>query len=302
VNVYPFIEAEKQRSHDQAGGGNVARACELLKVSRSAYYAHAATRAAGGTTRTREDAVLLERIEAVHDASKGTYGAPRIHEDLAEAGHRHGRKRIARLMRAAGLRGRTPRRWRTTTTPDPAAPARPDLIARNFTPDPFGADQRWCGDITYIRTWQGWLYLATVIDIATRRVVGWATADHLRTDLVEEALRQAVRSRRPQAGVIFHSDRGCQYTSAQFADAARELGVTLSVGRTGQCWDNALAESFFATIKGELLEHRSWQSHAAARAAIFDYIEGWYNIRRRHSTLGYLSPATYEATAAPAAA
>ncbi|HTK65163.1 MAG TPA: IS3 family transposase [Pseudonocardia sp.] len=302
MNVYPFIEAEKQRSHDQAGGGNVARACELLKVSRSAYYAHAATRAAGGTTRTREDAVLLERIEAVHDASKGTYGAPRIHEDLAEAGHRHGRKRIARLMRAAGLRGRTPRRWRTTTTPDPAAPARPDLIARNFTPDPFGADQRWCGDITYIRTWQGWLYLATVIDIATRRVVGWATADHLRTDLVEEALRQAVRSRRPQAGVIFHSDRGCQYTSAQFADAARELGVTLSVGRTGQCWDNALAESFFATIKGELLEHRSWQSHAAARAAIFDYIEGWYNIRRRHSTLGYLSPATYEATAAPAAA
>jgi hypothetical protein len=148
VNVYPFIEAERQRSQERTGRGNVARACELLKVSRSAYYAHAATKAAGGTARARQDAVLLERIEAVHDASNGTYGAPRVHEELVEAGHRHGRKRIARLMRAAGLRGRTPRRWRTTTIPDPRAPARPDLIGRDFTPDPFGADQRWCGDIT----------------------------------------------------------------------------------------------------------------------------------------------------------
>jgi transposase InsO family protein len=302
VNVYPFIEAEKQRSHTEPGAGNVARACELLKVSRSAYYAHAATQAAGGTATARADAGLLERIVAVHQASNGTYGAPRVHEELAEQGRRHGRKRIARLMREAGLHGKAPRRWRTTTTPDPDAPARADLINRDFAPDPFALDQRWCGDITYIRTWQGWLYLATVIDIASRRVVGWATADHLRTDLVEDALRQAVATRRPTGKVIFHSDRGCQYTSTQFADVARELGVTLSVGRTGQCWDNALAESFFATIKGELLEHRSWPSHAAARAAIFDYIEGWYNIRRRHSTLGYLSPAAYEATAATRAA
>jgi transposase InsO family protein len=205
-------------------------------------------------------------------------------------------------MRGAGLRGRTPRRWKKTTTPDPQAPARPDLVGRDFTPNPFAVDQRWCGDITYIPTWEGWLYLATVIDIATRRVVGWATADNLRTDLVEQALRQAVATRRPGAGVIFHSDRGCQYTSTQFADAARELGVTLSVGRTGQCWDNALAESFFATIKGELLDHRSWPTHASARAAIFNWIEGWYNIRRRHSALGYLSPAAYEATAHPTAA
>ena len=301
MKLYPFIEAEKQGS--KAGtGGNVARACELLKVSRSAYYSHAATRAAGGTTKAREDTVLLERITEIHDASNGTYGAPRVHQDLAEEGRRHGRKRVARLMRVAGLRGRTPRRWRKTTIPDPAAEARPDLIGRDFTPDPFGLDQRWCGDITYIRTWEGWLYLATVIDIASRRVVGWATADHLRTDLAEDALRQAVTTRRPAPGVIFHSDRGCQYTSAQFADAASELGVTLSVGRTGQCWDNALAESFFATIKGELLEHRSWPSHAAARAAIFDYIEGWYNIKRRHSALGYLSPAAYENTAALQAA
>ena len=295
MNVYPFIEAERQRSQDRDRGGNVARACELLEVSRSAYYAHAAIEAAGGTARARQDAVLLERIRAVHDASSGTYGAPRIHEDLVEAGHRHGRKRIARLMRAAGLRGRTPRRWRTTTTPDPAAPVRPDLIGREFAPDPFGADRRWCGDITYIRTWQGWLYLATVIDIATRRVVGWATADHLRTDLVEAALRQAVAARRPGAGVIFHSDRGCQYTSAQFAEAARELGVTLSVGRTGQCWDNALAESFFATIKAELLDRQPWPTRTSAHKAIFEYIEGWFNTRRLHSSLGYLSPAQYEA-------
>lgn len=302
MNVYPFIEAERQRSHDQPGGGNVARACELLQVSRSAYYAHAATQAAGGTARARADAELTEQIAAVHKASNGTYGAPRIHSELAEAGHRHGRKRVARLMRAAGLRGRTPRRWRKTTIADPGAPARPDLIKRDFTANPFGADARWCGDITYIATWEGWLYLATVIDIATRRVVGWATADHLRTDLVETALRNAVATRRPRAKVIFHSDRGCQYTSAQFACVARELGVTLSVGRTGQCWDNALAESFFATIKGELLDHRSWRSHAAAREAIFDYIEGWYNIRRRHSALGYLSPAAYENTVALRAA
>jgi transposase InsO family protein len=302
VNVYPFIEAERRRSHDEADDGNVARACELLKVSRSAYYAHAAIQAAGGSARARQDAEVTARIVQLHEDSDGTYGSPRVHADLAEAGHRHGRKRIARLMREAGLRGRTPRRWRKTTIADPAAEAREDLIGRDFTPNPFALDTRWCGDITYIRTWEGWLYLATVIDIASRRVVGWATADSLHTDLVEAALRNAVTTRRPTAGAIFHSDRGCQYTSAQFADVARELGVRLSVGRTGQCWDNALAESFFASIKGELLEHRSWPTHAAARAAIFDYIEGWYNIKRRHSTLGYLSPAAYENTAIPAVA
>lgn len=303
MNVYPFIEAEKQRSvTNQVGGGNVARACELLKVSRSAYYAHTHVLAAGGSVRTREDAELTVWITEIHTESGGSYGAPRAHAELAEQGHHHGRKRIARLMRAAGLRGRTPRRWRTTTIADPGAPTRPDLIGRDFSPNAFGLDQRWCGDITYIRTWQGWLYLATVIDIASRKVVGWATADHLRTELVEQALRNAVTTRRPTTEVIFHSDRGCQYTSAQLAATARELGLRLSVGRTGQCWDNALAESFFATIKGELLDHRSWPTHTDARAAIFDYIEGWYNTRRKHSTLGYLSPAAYENTAAAHAA
>ena len=285
MNIYPFIEAEKQ------GGGNVSRACALLKVSRAAYYAH---RANNPCTRMRLDAELTAQITAVHHESKGTYGAPRIHAELHARGRRHGRKRIARLMRCAGLRGRTPRRWTATTIADPAAAARADLIRRDFTTDAAKVNARWCGDITYINTWEGWLYLATVIDIASRRVIGWATADHLRTDLVDQALRNAVTRRRPAHGVIFHSDRGCQYTSSQYARLADGLGVTLSVGRTGQCWDNALAESFFATLKRELINTRAWPTRAAAHRAIFEYIESWYNLRRRHSALDYLSPADYE--------
>ena len=293
MNVYPFIEAEKRAATRTRRGGNVARACELLQVSRSAYYAHAAQRDAGPSPRQRSDAQLREVIVKIHTDSQGTYGSPRVHAELTDIGHHHGRKRVARLMREAGITGVRPRSWRKTTIADPAAPARADLIGRDFAAG--GAlDTRWCGDITYIRTWAGWLYLATVIDIASRRVVGWATADNLHTDLVDAALRNAVTTRRPAPGVIFHSDRGCQYTSAQFAATARKLGVRLSVGRTGQCWDNALAESFFATIKTELLDRRPWPTHAAARAAIFDYVEGWYNSRRRHSALDYLSPNAYE--------
>ena len=197
-------------------------------------------------------------------------------------------------MRNAGLQGRHRRRRQLTTIPDPRAASRPDLVVRDFAPDPGGLDTRWCGDITYIPTEEGWLYLATVIDIASRRVVGWSTADHLRTELVADALASACRQRRPAGSVIFHSDRGGQYTSQQFATLATEFGVRLSVGRTGQCWDNALAESFFATIKRELLDTRSWPSRAAARTAIFDFIESWYNVHRLHSSLGYRSPAEYE--------
>ncbi len=197
-------------------------------------------------------------------------------------------------MSAAGLRGREPKRWKTTTVPDPAAQAVADAIMRDFTVDAAAVNSRWCGDITYIATWEGWFYLATVIDIASRRIVGWATADHLRTDLVEAALRNACESRRPPTGVIFHSDRGCQYTSQQFATAAGHLGVQLSVGRKGQCWDNAVSESFFATIKAELVDRRSWPTRAGLHTAMFDWIEGWYNTRRRHSSLGYLSPEEFE--------
>jgi putative transposase len=285
VSVHPFIEAEKCAGH------SVKRACELLKVSRTAYYAR---RTGTPGPRALRDAELTEQITTVHTRSRGTYGAPRGHAALKHMGAACGRRRVARLMRAARLAGRHRRRRHLTTIPDPRAAVRPDLIVRDFQPDPAALDARWCGDITYIPTAEGWLYLATVIDIASRRVVGWATADHMRTDLVAEALTAACRQRRPRRPVIFHSDRGSQYTSQQFACLAEEFGVRLSVGRTGQCWDNALAESFFATIKRELLDTAVWPSRTAARTAIFDFIEGWYNLHRLHSSLGYSSPADYE--------
>jgi transposase InsO family protein len=283
VNVYPFIEAEK------AGRRNVARACALLKVSRAAFYQHLA----GPSRRDREDAELTGQIQAVHEESKSRYGAPRVQAELRRRGRRHSRKRVARLMRQAGIRGRAPKRWRKTTIPDPAAAARADRIRRDFTADASRVNARWCGDITYIGTWEGWLYLATVIDIASRRVVGYALADHLRTELVSAALANAVAARDPAPGVIFHSDRGCQYTSAEFAGLAGDYAVTLSLGRTGQCWDNALSESFFASLKGELIDLQAWPTKAMARRAIVEYI-GWYNGTRLHSTLGYKTPAEFE--------
>ncbi|MFI2261749.1 IS3 family transposase [Streptomyces tubercidicus] len=285
MTVHPFIEAEKRDGH------NVKRACELLQVSRAAFYARRSGRTGPRAVR---DAELTEKIAEVHERSRGTYGAPRVHAALQRQGDDCGRRRVARLMRNAGLQGRHRRRRQLTTIPDPRATSRPDLVVRDFAPDPDGVDTRWCGDITYVATEEGWLYLATVIDIASRRVVGWSTADHLRTELVADALTSACRQRRPTRPVIFHSDRGCQYTSQQFATLATEFGVRLSVGRTGQCWDNALAESFFATIKRELLDTGSWPSRATARTAIFDFIEGWYNLHRLHSSLGYRSPAEYE--------
>ncbi|WP_432927968.1 IS3 family transposase [Microbispora sp. CA-135349] len=289
MSVDPFIEAEKQ------GGHNVKRACELPEVSRAAFYAR---RNPTPGPRAVRDNQLSERIGGVHRESRGTYGAPRIHAALQHEGERCGRRRVARLMRALGLQGRYRRRRQTTTIPDPDAAKRPDLVSRDFQPDSAEIDTRWCGDITYIATDEGWLYLATVIDIASRRVVGWATADHLRTELVADALQRAWRNRRPTKPVIFHSDRGCQYTSTAYTRLAERLGVRLSVGRRGQCWDNALAESFFATIKGELLDERRWPTRAAARSAIFEFIESWYNLRRLHSSLGYVSPAAYEETRA----
>jgi putative transposase len=283
VNVYPFIEAEKGQQR------NVKRACELLKVSRAAFYAHRS----GPSQRQRQDAELAIRIQAVHKDSRGRYGALRVHAELRRHGHRHGRKRVARLMRQAGLAGRAPKRWKKTTIPDPAAAARADRIRRDFTAGASKLNSRWCGDITSIRTWEGWLFLATVIDIASRRAVGFAQADHLRTELISDALANAVAARGPAPGVIFHSGRGCQYTSGQFAAPAEDCQVVLSPGHTGQCWDNALAGSFFASLKGELIDLRPWPTRAAARRAIVEYI-GWHNGTRLHSTLGYLSPAEFE--------
>jgi len=281
----PFIEAEEGEGH------SVQRCCELFEVSRAAFYQR---RKATPSSRAVRDAELAVAITDVHAEADGTYGSPRVHAELVHRGVACGRRRVRRLMRLAGLEGRAKKRWRKTTVADPDAERARDLIRRHFGPTT-ELDRRYVGDITYIATWEGWAYLATVIDLASRRVVGWALADHMRTELVTDALEMAFATRRPARGAIFHSDRGCQYTSTDYATLARSNGVVLSVGLAGECWDNAVAESFFATIKRELIDTRAWPTRAGLRTAVFDYIEGWYNTRRLHSSLGYLSPADYEA-------
>jgi putative transposase len=285
VKMDPFIEAE------EATGRSVCRCCELFEVSKSAYYER---KKAIPSVREITDSELVEKITVAYTVSKGTYGYLRVHKALRKDGVEVGKRRVSRLMRQKGLEGRAKKRWRKTTVPDPTAEAQKDLIQRHFAPCA-EIDRRYVGDITYIMTWEGWAYLATVIDLASRRVVGWALADHMRTELVEAALQMAFVTRYPSPGVIFHSDRGCQYTSRDYANLARSNGVVLSVGLAGECWDNAVAESFFATIKRELTDTRSWPTREGLRRAIFDYIEGWYNVERLHSSLNYCSPAEWEA-------
>lgn len=284
--MFPFIEAE------QAGQRKVATACELLEVSRSAYYEWAAH---VPCARELSDAELGTRIETIHKESRGTYGAPRVHAELVDQGVACSRKRVARLMRRKGLVGVCPRRWRTTTIADPEADPVIDLVKRAFGPGTVELDTVYVSDITYVRTWEGWLYLATVIDLGSRAVVGWSMADHMRAELVCDALSMAIEHRHPGAGLIFHSDRGSQYTSGELADLCECHGITQSMSRPGQCWDNAVSESFFASLKNELIYRGSWPTRAAARHAIFEYIEVFYNRRRRHSSLGYRSPAEHEA-------
>jgi len=286
VNVYPFIEAEKH------GQGCVRRACVLLSVSRAAYYAWSA---ASPAERRRADDELLVAIKDAHKASRGTYGAPRITRALRKQGRRVSRKRVARLMRQRGIVGRARRRRKRTTICDPAAAKTADLLKRNFAPTSHGLDTAWCSDISYVRTWEGWAYVATVIDLSSRRVVGLAMADHLRASLVSEALAMAIAQRRPARGLVFHTDRGCQYTSHDFRDLLARHGIVQSLSRPGQCWDNAVAESFFSTLKEELIYRGSWPTRAAARRAIFEYVEVFYNRQRMHSALDYLSPVDYEA-------
>jgi putative transposase len=284
VRVHPFIEAER------VAGSSVAKCCSLLEVSTSAFYERAS---ATPSARALSDAALTTQITSIHTESTGTYGVPRVHRALRKQGIACGKRRVGRLMRLAGLEGRCKKRFRTTTIADPDFESALDLIHRAFGTD-HTLDRRYVGDITYIATWEGWAYLATVIDLSSRRIVGWAMADHMRTELVENALTMALSTRRPDAGVIFHSDRGCQYTSKDFAELASRNGVVLSIGRKGECWDNAVAESFFATIKRELIDRRSWPTREGLRRAIFDYIEGWYNTKRLHSSLNYCSPAEWE--------
>jgi len=262
--------------------------CRVLGVSPSGYYEWLGR---GPSARAVADAAILERIEHHHIASRGTYGSPRILDDLADEGIHVGRKRVARLMRAAGIVGVSRRRYRGTTRRDHESIAAPDLVERQFTAD--DPDQLWVADITYIPTWAGFLYLAVVIDVWSRRVVGWCMTTHLRTELVLTALEMAVWRRQP-SGVIHHSDQGCQYTSVAFGKRCQEAGVRPSTGSVGDCFDNAMAESFFATLECECLDRQRFKTQKDARMAVFDFIEGFYNPHRRHSGLGNLSPINYE--------
>jgi len=263
--------------------------CRLLHISRSGFYAWLERPM---SERARSDLALTGKIETIHRHSKGAYGSPTIHAELSDDyGIRVGRKRVARLMRLAGLRGATLRRYVVTTQADPGARRAIDLVDRQFYTD--GPDRLWVADITYVPTWSGFLYLAMVLDVYSRRVVGWAMETHLRTELILAALNMAITQRRPQA-VIHHSDRGCQYTSYAFGKRCREAGVMPSMGSVGDAYDNAMAESFFASLEREVLNRRRFKSQAEAKMAIFEWIEGWYNPHRRHSSLGYRSPMNYE--------
>ena len=268
----------------------IAPMARVLGVSKAGYYAW---RHRSPSAHTAADVALLKRIRTVHASSRQTYGAPRVHADLRAGGEKHGRKRIARLMRDAGLVGACHRQGGPTTTRrDKEARPAPDLVDRTFTAS--GPNQLWIADITYIPTATGFLYLAVVLDVWSRKVVGWSMANHLRAELVLDALEMAVRQRRPK-DVVHHSDQGSQYTSLAFGTRCSEAGVRPSMGSVGDAYDNAMAESFFSTLEAELLSRRRFASQAEAKMACFSYIEGWYNPVRLHSGLGYRSAMTYEA-------
>lgn len=262
--------------------------CHVLGFSPSGYHAW---RTRPPSARARSDMDLIDRIRAIHERSRATYGAPRVHAELAAHGVHVGKKRVARLMRDAKLVGVSRRRWCTTTTSDGTPPAL-DLVDRDFTVG--GPNRLWVADITYIPTWAGFLYLAVVIDAWSRRVIGWAMATHLRTELVVDALNMALGQRKLDGDVIHHSDHGCQYTSVAFGLRCQASKVKPSMGTVGDAYDNAMAESFFATLECELLDRRKFPTQVEARMAVFEFIEGWYNPHRRHSALSYLSPAEFE--------
>jgi putative transposase len=282
VNHYRFIHAERATYP-------IVVLCRVLRVARSAYYAWARR---GVSARAQADEALATQIAAAHARSRRTYGAPRIHAEPRAQGTRCARKRVARLMRAAGLVGCHRRRRTRTTVAEPTHVPAPNLVARDFRAA--APNRLWLGDITYVATREGWLYLAVLLDAHSRRVVGRAMADHLRAELALDALAMALRARRPPPGLVHHTDRGSQYTAATYRATLAERAITVSMSRAGECLDNAVAESFFATLKAELVDTQAWPTRAAARLAIFEWIEVWYNRQRRHSTLGYLTPVAHE--------
>jgi putative transposase len=263
--------------------------CRLLRISASGYYAW---RDRPMSARARADIGLLAKIHEIHRRSRGRYGSPNVHAELEdEHGVRVGCKRVARLMRENGLRSIVAPKFVVTTKAIAADPISDDLVKRQFKAE--RPDQLWVADVTYIPTWAGFLYLAIVLDVFTRKIVGWAIEDHLRTELVLAALNTALAQRQPRS-VIHHSDHGCQYTSYAFGKRCQEMHVMPSMGTVGDAYDNAMAESLFAVLEKELLAHRRFKSKAEARMAIFEWIEGWYNSHRRHSALGRLSPINFE--------
>lgn len=282
--IFSFIETERTEH-------SIPLMCRVLRVSRSGYYAW---RVRPPSPRERENAVLTERIHRIHHDFRGTYGYPRVHAQLHSEGVKVGNKRVARLMRKAGLEGCYRRRKKTprTTQRDPRAVPAPDLVERQFVPE--AVNKLWVADISYVPTWEGFDYLAFILDAYSRRLVGWAMADHLRSELVADALGMAIWRRDPAPGLIHHSDRGSQYTSIFFGQKLEEVGVVPSMGLVADPYDNALAESFVATLKRELLDRRSWPTREEVRTAMFEYFEVFYNRQRIHSALGYQSPAEYE--------
>lgn len=274
--------------------------CRVLAVSPAGYYAW---RKRSPSACAIANERLLLNIRVVHRESDATYGAPRVHRTLRDAGHRVSRKRVARLMRTHGLMARRPRRWTATTDSRHAYPAAPNVLARQFDVNGIRVLNRaWVADITDVPTAEGFLYLAVVLDLASRRVVGWAMRNTLEAALALEALRMALTERQPAPGLVHHSDRGVQYACTAYQDLLATHGLEASMSRKGNCWDNAVAESFFATLELELIARHRWASRREARAAIFRYIASWYNTRRLHSTLGYRSPAAYECQLRAAAA
>ncbi len=279
---FRFIEAEKALYP-------IRLLCRCLAVSRSGYYAW---RKRPVSARVKQDARLRVEISAAHSASRRTYGSPRILRDLREDGHRVSRKRVARLMRELGLEGRRKRRFRATTDSQHRFPVAPNLLERDF--DVEAPNTAWVTDITYLATLEGWLYLAVILDLFSRRVVGYALSERIDRELVLEALREALAHRPGARDLIHHSDRGSQYASHDYRDALDQAGIMCSMSRRGNCWDNAVAESFFGTLKVELLYELPLQTRSATRNAVADYIETFYNVRRRHSSLDYQSPVEFE--------
>ena len=282
MSIFNLIDAER-------ASYPIAVLCRVLGVSKSGYYAW---RARPPSERRRQDTLLTEKIREIHSRSRETYGYPRVHAELRSLGVRCGRRRVARLMRAAGLRGCVRGKKRRTTRRNPRAAPAPDLLCRDFVAA--RPNKVWLADITYIPTREGFLYLAFILDTHSRKVVGWSMAAHMRTELVVDALEMAVWRRGPVAGLVHHSDRGIQYTAISFGKRLEEAGVVPSMGRTGTALDNAVAESFIATLKSELVHRRHFPDRDVARSAIFEYLEGFYNRRRLHSALGYKSPVSYE--------